>query len=54
MLTGTIRPVAPTTGERVVRDATELLYASGDRTIEGLKAALALRVAIDRDTRNQG
>ena len=54
MLTGTIRPVATTAGERVVRDATALLYASGDRTIEGLRAALALRVAMDRNSRNQG
>jgi hypothetical protein len=54
MLTGTIRPVATTAGERVVREATDLLYASGDRTIEGLKAALALRVAMDRNSRHQG
>jgi hypothetical protein len=54
MLTGTIRSVATTAGERVVRDATKLLCASGDRTIEGLRAALALRVAMDRNSRNQG
>ena len=54
MLAGTIRPAATTAGERVVRDATALLYASGDRTIEGLKGALALRQAMDRATRNQG
>lgn len=54
MLTGTIRPAATCAGERVVRDATALLYATGDRTIEGLKGALALRLAMDRDTRYQG
>ena len=54
MLAGTIRPVAINAGEHVVRDATALLYASGDRTIEGLKGALALRLAMDRDARYQG
>ena len=54
MLTGTIRPVATTAGEGVVREATELLYASGDRVIEGLKAALALRIAMDRNSPDQG
>lgn len=54
MLTGTIRPAATSAGERVVRQATALLYASGDRTMEGLKGAMALRLAMDRDTRNQG
>jgi hypothetical protein len=54
MLTGTIRPAAMSAGERVVRDATALLYASGDLTIEGLKGALALRRAMDRDARYQG
>ena len=29
MLTGTIRPAATTAGERIVREATDLLYASG-------------------------
>ena len=54
MLTGTIRPVATTAGEGVVREATEVLYASGDRVIEGLKAALALRIAMDRNSPDQG
>jgi hypothetical protein len=54
MLTGTIRPAAMWAGERVVRDATALLDASGDLTIEGLNGALALRRAMDRDARYQG
>ena len=29
MLTGTIRPAATAAGERIVREATDLLYASG-------------------------
>jgi hypothetical protein len=54
MLTGTIRPAATAVGERVVREATDLLYASGDLTLEGLEAALALRLAMDRNARHQG
>jgi hypothetical protein len=54
MLTGTIRPAANAAGEQVVRDATALLYASADRTIEDLKAALVLRRAMDRGARGQG
>ena len=54
MLTGTIRPAATAAGARAVREATDLLYASGDLTLEGLKAAMALRLAMDRDARHQG
>ena len=54
MLTGTIRPAATAAGEGIVREATDLLYASGDLTIEGLEGALALRRAMDRNARNQG
>lgn len=54
MLTGTIRPVAEAAGARVVRDATALLEASSARTIEDLRAALALRVAMDGGLRNRG
>jgi hypothetical protein len=54
MLTRTIRPAATTAGERIVREATDLLYASGDLTVEGLRGAMALRLAMDRDDRHQG
>src|SRR5437879_2179590 len=54
MLAGTIRPAAEAAGAQVVRDATALLEASSTRTIEDLRAALALRVAMDRGLQNQG
>ena len=48
MLTGAIRPVAERAGEPLVRQATRLLNASGETVIEDLRAALALRIAMDR------
>jgi hypothetical protein len=48
MLTGTIRPVAERAGEPQVRRATRLLNASGEKVVEDLRAALALRMAMDR------
>lgn len=42
MLVGTIRPTALAAGESVVLDATALLAACGDRTLEDLRLALEL------------
>jgi hypothetical protein len=39
MLVGTIRPAAEAAGDRAVGEATALLGALGDRTLEDLKAA---------------
>jgi hypothetical protein len=54
MLTGTIRPAAEAAGELIVRGATELLDAAGDRVIGDLRGALALGWAMDRGVRPQG
>jgi hypothetical protein len=54
MLTGTIRPAAIAAGKQIVQEATDLIEASGDRTVEDLRAALALRRAMDRGARYQG
>ena len=54
MLAGTMRPATEAAGAQVVRDATALLEASSSRTIEDLRAALALRVAMDGGRRSQG
>lgn len=42
MLTGSIRPVADAAGPHAVLDATALLGAMGDRTLEDLRAAAEL------------
>jgi hypothetical protein len=48
MLTGTIRPVAEAAGEGAVWDAIELLRDASEKVIADLRAALALRIAMDR------